>query len=414
MVSCGGAVVSGIVSNVRFVLRRLNHGNYLLASIKRVFILLDPLHEPRSRQGLPLSWGGELNGLALCAGFGGLEGGLERTLPEYRTVCYVEGEAYPAAVLAQKMEKGTVRKAPIWSNVITFDGKPWRGKVDIISGGFPCQPHSQAGKLLGKDDPRNLWPQIVRIAGEIRPRFMFLENVANINNTYGKEIVGDLAQMGFDAAWCVVRASDVGAPHRRARWFLLASNSDNSHELIKSIYGSLKGPSEFEEVVYDTHSERVGFSTQQPKTPTRQLDFKGSCQDVADSLRERPRQDGESFFGEIDSNGGEVFEGRSSQNLGDSISQGSKGGLQNGIIDIQKRDRQEQIFINKPSEGWRGGVEFWKVEPRVGRMVDGVANWSHRIRGCGNGVVPQQAAYAFQILAGRLACGIDANREPRG
>jgi len=378
--------------------------------------LLDPLHEPRSRPGLPLPWGGELNGLALCAGFGGLEGGLERSLPEYRTVCYVEGEAYPAAVLAQKMEKGTVRKAPIWSNVITFDGKPWRGKVDIISGGFPCQPHSQAGKLLGKDDPRNLWPQIVRIAREVRPRFMFLENVANINNTYGKEIVGDLAQMGFDAAWCVVRASDVGAPHRRARWFLLASNSDNSPELIKSIYGSLKGSSELEEVVCDsngdgfgkhnqheksgerfprqrklagyrskdigsthTDSERVGFSKEQSNTPTRQLDLEGSCQIV-----------------------------------GDSISQGSKGGLQNRIIDRFNGNKPNAFFIDKPSEGWRRGSEFWKVEPPVGRMVDGVAHWSHRIRGCGNGVVPQQAAYAFQILAGRLAWGIDANLEPRG
>lgn len=304
-----------------------------------------------------------MNGLALCAGFGGLEGGLERSLPEYRTVCYVEGEAYPAAVLAQKMEKGTVRKAPMWSNVITFDGKPWRGKVDIISGGFPCQPHSNAGKLLGKDDPRNLWPHIVRIAREVRPRFMFLENVANINNTYGKEIVGDLAQMGFDAAWCVVRASDVGAPHRRARWFLLASDSDNSTELIKSIYGSLKGSSEFEEIVFkpdsdglekyadeisskginkkrglerfgfesnghdDTDSERLGFSTQQPNTPKRQFDFEGAC--------------------------------------------------------------------HKPSD-------WWKVEPSVGRMVDGVAHWSHRIRGCGNGVVPHQSAYAFQLLLGGL------------
>ena len=369
-----------------------------------------------------------MNGLALCAGFGGLEGGLERSLPEYRTVCYVEGEAYPAAVLAQKMEKGTVRKAPIWSNVITFDGKPWRGKVDIISGGFPCQPHSQAGNLLGKDDPRNLWPQIVRIAGEIRPRFMFLENVANINNTYGKEIVGDLAQMGFDAAWCVVRASDVGAPHRRARWFLLASNSDNSPELIKSIYGSLKGSSEFEEVVFNPDSDGLGKYAHEnggkginQKRGLERFGFESngndntdSKQDVADSLRERPRKDGISFFGEIDSNGGEVFEGRSSQNLGDSISPGSKGGLQKRIIDIQKRDRQEQIFIDKPSQGWRGGVEFWKVEPSVGRMVDGVAHWAHRIRGCGNGVVPQQAAYAFQILAGRLAWGIDANLEPSG
>lgn len=334
-----------------------------------------------------------MNGLALCAGFGGLEGGLERSLPEYRTVCYVEGEAYAAAVLAQKMEKGTVREAPIWSNVVTFDGTIWRGKLDIISGGFPCQPHSQAGKLLGKEDPRNLWPQIVRIAREIRPRFMFLENVANINNTYGKEIVGDLAQMGFDAAWCVVRASDVGAPHRRARWFLLASHSDNDPELIKSIYESLSGKSELEEVVCDsngdgfskhnkheksgqrvpgqrklagyrskdlgstnTNSERFGFSTDEPNTPGRQLDVERPCQILSDAPSIR-------------------------------------GSENNGF--------RKSKYSNKDGAE-RAIDDWWKVEPPVGRMVDGVAHWSHRIRGCGNGVVPQQAAYAFQLLVGVL------------
>ena len=358
---------------------------------------------------MPLSWGGELNGLALCAGFGGLEGGLERSLPEYRTICFVEGEAYPAAVLAQKMEKGTVRKAPIWSDVVTFDGKPWRGKVDIISGGFPCQPHSQAGKLLGKDDPRNLWPSIVRIIGEVRPRFLFLENVANINNTYGKEIVGDLAQMGFDAAWCVVRASDVGAPHRRARWFLLASHTDNSPELIKSIYESLKGSSEHEEDVLNSNSDGL-----------REYANENSSKGV---LKKR----GLARFG-FESNGHDDSHserGGFNENKFDSSRRKSKV---EGLCDVSnsnckgtKRHRfesgQGKIFerhINQENIKPRGFEGWWKVEPRVGRMVDGVAHWSHRIRGCGNGVVPQQAAYAFQILAGRLAWGIDANLEPSG
>ena len=311
-----------------------------------------------------------MNGLALCSGFGGLEGGLERSLPEYRTVCYVEGEAYAASVLAQKMEKGTVRKAPIWSNVVTFDGTIWRGKVDIISGGFPCQPHSQAGKLLGKEDPRNLWPQIVRIAREIRPRFMFLENVANINNTYAKEIVGDLAQMGFDAAWCVVRASDVGAPHRRARWFLLASHTDNSSELIKSIYESFKGSSKFKADVCDSHGD--GFS--------KHNQHEDSCQRI---------------FGE-----GRMAWDRSediSHNVANPNGKGTKPHrVESGQGKIFKRHFNKENFKFRRIEPW------WKVEPRVGRMVDGVAHWSHRIRGCGNGVVPQQAEYAFKILVGAL------------
>ena len=342
-----------------------------------------------------------MNGLALCAGFGGLEGGLERSLPEYRTICYVEGEAYAAAVLAQKMEKGTVRKAPIWSNVSTFDGRPWGGKVDIISGGFPCQPHSKAGKLLGKDDSRNLWPSIVRIIGEVRPRFLFLENVANINNTYGKEIVGDLAQMGFDAAWCVVRASDVGAPHRRARWFLLASHINNSPELIKSIYESLKGSPEHEEDVLNSNSDGL-----------RKYANENSSKGVV-------KKRGLARFG-FEINGHDnpptnssIF-WKSNKDLADTISTGRKGGVQIKQINRQSWKKSNDFFFNQQDQGWRSGVEFWKVEPPVGRMVDGVAHWSHRIRGCGNGVVPQQAAYAFQILAGRLACGIDANLEPSG
>ena len=338
---------------------------------------------------MPLSWGGELNGLALCAGFGGLEGGLERSLPEYRTICFVEGEAYPAAVLAQKMEKGTVRKAPIWSDVVTFDGKPWRGKVDIISGGFPCQPHSQAGKLLGKDDPRNLWPSIVRIIGEVRPRFLFLENVANINNTYGKEIVGNLAQMGFDAAWCVVRASDVGAPHRRARWFLLASHTDNSPELIKSIYGSLKGSSELEAAV--CNSDCDGFSKHNQHEDSCQRIF-GEGRMAWDRSKDISHDDSHSERAGFNENkfnssrGKPNLEGLCHVTHSSSIRRGQNNGF----------GKSKHTHQNNKNRIW------WEVEPRVGRMVDGVAHWSHRIRGCGNGVVPQQAEYAFKILVGAL------------
>ena len=153
-----------------------------------------------------------MNGLALCSGFGGIERGLESRIDGFKTVCHVEGEAYAVANLVKKIQEGAIHEAPVWSNVQTFDGTPWRGKLDIITGGFPCQPHSSAGKLLGQKDPRNLWPDVKRIIGEVSPRFLFLENVSNINNTIGPSIVGDLAEMGYDSAWCVVRASDVGAP----------------------------------------------------------------------------------------------------------------------------------------------------------------------------------------------------------
>jgi DNA (cytosine-5)-methyltransferase 1 len=165
---------------------------------------------------------GELNGVALCAGVGGLERGIERVLPECRTVCYVEGETYAASVLASKMGQGRLHSAPIWSNVRTFDGKPWRGVVDWISGGFPCQPFSVAGKQLGEDDPRHLWPQFVRIIGEVRPRLVFLENVPGVVKLGGASIASDLADLGYRFAWTTLRASDVGAPHHRRRWFCVA------------------------------------------------------------------------------------------------------------------------------------------------------------------------------------------------
>lgn len=118
-----------------------------------------------------------LNGLALCAGIGGLELGIKLVYPSYTTVCYVEIEAYNVACLVKRMEEGFLDKAPVWSDVRTFDGKPWRGKVDIVAAGFPCQPFSLAGKLKRESDDRHLWPDIARIIRECEPSLVFLENV---------------------------------------------------------------------------------------------------------------------------------------------------------------------------------------------------------------------------------------------
>jgi DNA (cytosine-5)-methyltransferase 1 len=120
------------------------------------------------------------------------------------------------------MEEGRLHPAPIWSNVRTFDGKPWRGVVDWIAGGFPCQPFSVAGKRRGEEDPRHLWPEFVRIIGEVRPRLVFLENVPGVVKLGGASIASDLAELGYRFAWTTLRASDVGAPHHRRRWFCVA------------------------------------------------------------------------------------------------------------------------------------------------------------------------------------------------
>lgn len=100
------------------------------------------------------------NVLSLCSGIGGLDLGLRLALPQARTVCYAEREVYPAAVLAARIADGALDDAPIWSDLRRFDGQPWRGVVDCIIGGYPCQPFSLAGKRLGTRDPRFVWPHI--------------------------------------------------------------------------------------------------------------------------------------------------------------------------------------------------------------------------------------------------------------
>jgi len=162
-----------------------------------------------------------MNGLALCAGIGGLEIGVHLTLgSSYRTVCYVEREAYPVACLVKRMGEGHLAKAPIWDDLNTFNGKPWRGKVDIITAGFPCQPYSQAGKGQKEKDPRHIWPEIARIINECKPNLVFLENVTK--RAY-KEPWRNLREMGFtlsDPYTCT--AAEMGAGHLRRRVFVLA------------------------------------------------------------------------------------------------------------------------------------------------------------------------------------------------
>ena len=166
-----------------------------------------------------------MNGLALFAGGGGLELGLSLALgTNYRPVTYVERECTSAAVLAANMERGWLDKAPIWDDVTTFTGdvvSPLVDNIDIVTAGFPCQPWSVAGSRKGTEDERWLWPHIFGLVREIRPRSIFLENVPGLLHGGIEHVLGDLASVGFDAEWGSVRASDVGAPHRRERVFIL-------------------------------------------------------------------------------------------------------------------------------------------------------------------------------------------------
>ena len=163
-----------------------------------------------------------LGGLSLCAGAGGLDLGLHLAIPGYRTVGYVEREAYAAAALVARMEDAALDRAPVWSDVATFDGKPWRGLVDVIHGGYPCQPFSVAGRRLGDKDPRHLWPYISRIVGEIAPALCFFENVSGHLRLGFEQVHDDLCRLGYSVKTGLFTAEEVGASHKRERLFILA------------------------------------------------------------------------------------------------------------------------------------------------------------------------------------------------
>ena len=140
----------------------------------------------------------------------------------WRTVCAVERDAYAASVLAQRQNDGCLNPFPIWSDVCSFDGRPWHGLVDVVSGGFPCQDISAAGSGAGIDGERSgLWREMARIIGEVRPRFVLVENSPLLVGRGLAVVLGDLAKMGFDAEWACVSASDLGAPHQRDRIWLV-------------------------------------------------------------------------------------------------------------------------------------------------------------------------------------------------
>jgi hypothetical protein len=142
--------------------------------------------------------------LSLFSGGGGLDLGIELAVPGSRAVVYVEREAYAAAALVARMEEKALVPAPVWDDVTTFDGRAWRGVVDCVAGGFPCQDISNAGKREGIEGERSgLWTHFARIIGEVGPQLVFVENVGALVVRGLDVVLGDLAALGFDAEWGV-------------------------------------------------------------------------------------------------------------------------------------------------------------------------------------------------------------------
>jgi DNA (cytosine-5)-methyltransferase 1 len=176
-----------------------------------------------------------LRELALFAGAGG--GLLASRQLGWRTVCAVEWDDYARNVLVARQNDGSLEAFPIWSDVQTFDGRPWRGIVDVISGGFPCQDISAAGKGAGIDGERSgMWKHFARIIGEVRPRYCFIENSPMLVTRGLERVLCDLTSMGYDAQWGCISAAEVGANHGRNRIWIVA------HAIEQQSHGSRPQP----------------------------------------------------------------------------------------------------------------------------------------------------------------------------
>lgn len=161
--------------------------------------------------------------ISLCTGYGGIDLGLKRAIPNLRTVAYSEIDAFACANLVSKIEHGFLDAAPIWTDVRTFPFHEFYGRVDVLSGGYPCQPFSDAGQNpKGKEDTRYLWPAIANGIRSLQPNLCFFENVEGYVAKGLRDAIEDLDKLGYSTTWGMFTAAEIGAPHERKRVFILA------------------------------------------------------------------------------------------------------------------------------------------------------------------------------------------------
>ena len=203
--------------------------------------------------------------VSLCAGYGGIDIGLSRAIPSLRTVAFSEIEAFACANLVSKMEAGLLDAAPIWTDLKTFPWGAFRDRVDILSGGYPCQPFSAAGKRLGTEDPRHLWPFIADGIRAMRPRVCFFENVEGHISLGLREVVSELEGIGYKVAWGIFSAREVGAPHQRKRVFIMAYDKSIGLSKIADIrtgWKSIRSITDCGELAYCDESRLEGILQQ--------------------------------------------------------------------------------------------------------------------------------------------------------
>lgn len=295
--------------------------------------------------------------LSLCSGYEGIGLGLRRVLPNLREIAYVEREGFAAANLVAKMEAGELDAAPVFTDVKTFPYGKFRGCVDILSGGFPCQPFSNAGKREGVEDPRHLFPHIANGIRECQPRIVFLENVEGIISSKTSDgqsvlqyVLGELEGMGYRATAGIFSASEVGAPHQRKRVFILGvvGNGDNGY-----------GKQQVEEIF-------SGWNT-----------ISNASKELAYRINEGSQR--------------RIHGGQDTQRQG--VNGHSGCGSASLYQGWPSRPREEQHEWEAPRTA---------TQSELGRATNGSSNRVDRLRLLGNGVVPATAAKAFVTLLKRL------------
>jgi len=393
--------------------------------------------------------------LSLCSGYEGIGLGLRSVLPTLREVAYVEREGFPIANLVAKMEAGKLDAAPVFTDVKTFPYRKFCGLVDILSGGFPCQPFSAAGKRQATEDPRHLFPYIADGIRECQPRIVFLENVQGILSCKTADgepvlqyVLRTLEGLGYRATAGIFSAEEVGAPHQRKRVFIMAYRNSVRHDggqlpnrdggrslpkqaqprteqpLVRGEAEGCSGDSRGAEELANNDSQVRGRSSSKQqveievKEATRGSSVGDSCNEgeLADSNHEgleghqlhSSSKQGEPIQADTWSAGGTRWPARPGEPqheweeprvVADSKSkQGSS------------RDNGEESRASSQSEESQSGgghsgslrESNGQAEPQLGRASNGSSSRVDRLRLLGNGVVPATAAKAFVTLIQRL------------
>ena len=349
--------------------------------------------------------------LDLFSGIGGFSRGFEAT-NFFETISFVENEPYCQAVLKHHWPE-----VPVLGDIKNVKAKDLPTQPDVICGGFPCQPFSQAGRQQAQDDPRHLWPEMFRLIRECRPTWIVGENVVGLIRLGLDEVLADLESEGYSTRTFNIPACSVGAPHLRQRLWIVA-HSDSESEPDGSFDGNAGQRQLGFEFFADSESKRTGENNAGLRSGVSGVDGrKGTV--VADSKRtgtgvEEHRSSGQGRKSP-DSSQPEVLrqKDRTSSSKGSSASSkdvADSKSKRHGRRSGKKRGIKQGVVLPKKSKGRKVGREaegcgesyrteqWWEVEPDVGRLVDGLPNRVPQLRALGNSIIPQIAEKIGQAI----------------